>query len=45
MYGDEIEAAFLLEERARIVVFDPFPRLEKRAEHDDKDALALSCSQ
>lgn len=45
MYGDEIQAALLLEGRARIVGFDPFPRLQQRAKHDGKDALALSCSQ
>ena len=40
MYGDEIKAMLFLEERAWIVGLDPFPRLQKRAKHDDEDFLS-----
>ena len=43
MYGDEIKAMLFLEERAWIVGLDPFPRLLKRAQHDES-ILIVSCS-
>lgn len=44
MYCDEIKAALLLEEQAWIVGLDPFPRLQKGAQHDDGGVLVLPCS-
>lgn len=45
MYGDEIKAVLLLEERTRVVGLDPFPRLSKGAEHDGEGVYVRSNSR